>query len=330
MKTVVFDVPADSGGALTILKLYYAKAIEDKQNQLVFVISTPMLEETDNVKVIRLPWIKKSWFHRLYFDNFIAGNIVKSEKADKILSLQNIMIKGTGVRQTLYVHQSLPFIEKKFSLFENPKFWIYQNIIGRQIIHSIKRVDKVIVQTEWIKEACISKTNVSPSKIVVIPPEVSINVDAKYHENSDHTFFYPASGELYKNHEIIVKASKILIRNGITDFNVVFTLKGNESKHIEQLYEYSVENKLPINYIGSISVQDVYEYYSKTILVFPSYIETFGLPLLEAKVHETPVIASDCPFSHEILDDYDFVEFFDPFDEIALSKLMLRHINDLS
>ena len=65
MRIMVFDVPAESGGALTILKQYYDRAINDKDNQWLFVISTPYLNETENVKVLRYPWIKKSWFHRL-------------------------------------------------------------------------------------------------------------------------------------------------------------------------------------------------------------------------------------------------------------------------
>ena len=62
-------------------------------------------------------------------------------------------------------------------------------------------------------------------------------------------------------------------------------------------------------------------------MIFPSYIETFGLPLLEAKKCDTIILASDCPFSHEILDDYDKVYYFNPFDAKELSKLMETVIN---
>ena len=51
------------------------------------------------------------------------------------------------------------------------------------------------------------------------------------------------------------------------------------------------------------------------ITLFPSYIETFGLPLLEAKELNGIVLASDRPFSHEILDGYDkaiFIEWNNP------------------
>ena len=38
---IIFNVAASSGGALTILNQYYNKALEDKDNNYIFVISTP-------------------------------------------------------------------------------------------------------------------------------------------------------------------------------------------------------------------------------------------------------------------------------------------------
>ena len=109
MKIMVFDVPAEYGGALTILEQYYDKAVGDTNNQWVFIVSTPNLQERGNIRVLRYPWIKKSWFHRLYFDNFIARKIVEEYQPDEVLSLQNVIIKKLKVKQTLYLHQPLPF-----------------------------------------------------------------------------------------------------------------------------------------------------------------------------------------------------------------------------
>ena len=44
--------------------------------------------------------------------------------------------------------------------------------------------------------------------------------------------------------------------------------------------------------------------------------------MLEAKMHESPILASDCAFSHEILDGYQKAEFFDPFNFIKLAEKM--------
>lgn len=326
MNIMVFDVPAESGGALSVLNDFYneVKSYKDRNINWIFVVSKPKLQQTDNIKVLRSPWIKKSWFHRLYFDNFIAPKLIKKYNVDKVLSLQNVVIPYTKVKQILYIHNSLPFIDYSFAFRENKKLWIYQNIIGKNIISSIKKADKVIVQTKWMKKACMDKANVERKKIDVVYPKISTSIDNFFeaNETSLKTFFYPANGMYYKNHRLIVEACKGLKKQNIDGYKVLFTLKGNENEHIKKLYKEVIKHKIPIQFVGEISREDVFELYTKSILIFPSYIETFGLPILEAKLHRGIILASDCPFSHEILDDYKNAYFFNPFNTLDLFKNM--------
>lgn len=328
MKIIVFDVPAENGGALTILKEYYEMAINDSGNNWVFVVSTPNLPDMKNIKVIRYPWVKKSWFHRLYFDMFLSHKIVEEYNADEVLSLQNVIVNRVRIKQTLYLHNSLPFVEKRYGFTENPKFWIYQNILDKLIIRSIKKADKVLVQTEWLKKACIEKAKVNSNKFEVKQPDFYIDNLKKFNkDNQDEIlFFFPASEFIYKNHQVIVEAVKQIKDRKIKKYQVFFTLEGNENKNIKKLYNITKEYNLPIYFIGQITREEVYEYYRKSILIFPSYIETFGLPMLEAKMHGTPILASNCLFSHEILDDYDSVSFFDPHDSTRLAELIVEEV----
>lgn len=330
MRIMVFDVPAVSGGALTILIQYYEKARknENEKNIFYFVLSKPFFEETSNVKVLRFPWIKKSWLHRWCFDTFVAHKLVKKYEIDEILSLQNLLIPRAKVKQILYLHQTLPFTEKKFKFTENYKLWIYQNIIGKKIIRSVKKAEIVIVQTIWMKNACVKLVGLTPDKIKVCVPKVNISEPKQFSQcsDSDTMFFYPANAAMYKNHTVVVDAAFKLKQKGIENFKVVFTLKGDENKGINELVGKAKVNDLYIDFVGPLTLERVYEYYSKSVLVFPSYIETFGLPMLEAKIHGCPIIASDCLFSHEILDEYDKTCFFNPFSSDELASCMAKLI----
>ncbi len=328
MRIMVFDVPAESGGALSVLKDFYNSYKSDLDNEYIFVISRPDMKDTSNIKVLRFHWIKKSWLHRLYFDYFVAPKLIKRFMADKVLSLQNIIIPNTKVPQTVFIHNALPLAEYRFSIFEDKLLWVYQNILGRSIFRSIIKAQKVIVQTQWMKKKCTELLGVDPEKIKVMPPETNIEVKRRYSEVKENlaAFFYPASGVSFKNHKIIIDACIKLKEQGIKDYSVVFTLKGNENKNIVQLYKTVIDQELPIKFVGSLPREAVFEYYSKCMLIFPSYIETVGLPLLEAKLHETPIIAADCDFSHEILDGYNNVLFFNPFDKNKLSAVMAEMI----
>lgn len=316
MRIMVFDVPAESGGALSVLHEFYTEFVHDQENEYIFILSLPELKETYNIKVLRFPWIKKSWGHRIYFDYIIAPILIKKHKIDKVLSLQNITIRNTKVYQSVFVHNALPFTEYAISIKENKKLWFYQNIIGKNIMKSIKRADHVIVQTNWMKKKCIEQLKVRREKIEVKHPKINIEVKEKFKKTKESmsTFFYPAGGSIYKNHKLIINACLVLKEEGINDYKVIFTLKGDENEHIAYLYNIVEKNKLPISFNGNLIREKVFDFYTKATLVFPSYIETVGLPLLEAKMHETPIIASDCAFSKEILYGYEKVKLIDPFD----------------
>lgn len=325
---IVFDVPAENGGALSILQDFYneAKLFDNKNINWIFVVSKPVLKETENIKVLRFPSVKKSWFHRQYFDMIVAPHLVRKYNANKIFSLQNMIIPFTKIKQTLYVHQPLPFVDYKFSLRENKLFWIYQNIIGKKIIKSIKKSDKLIVQTKWMKNACINQTGIKENKVIVIPPDIHYEFEKQFNVNNEtmSTFFYPASAMLYKNHELILKACKLLAHKKNLKYKVLFTLYGNENKHITEIFNTVKEENLPIEFVGNLSRSEVFKKFTETILVFPSYIETFGLPLLEARMHKGIILASNCDFSNEILNGYNNAYFFDPFNVKELENLMIK------
>lgn len=329
---LVYDVAASESGALSVLNDFYAavKAHKDKNINWTFVISTPVLEETENVKVIRAPWIKKNWACRMYYDYFVAPKIIERCNVDKVLSLQNVLIPRTNVPQVLYLHQPLPFVDKKFSLTEDYHFWMYQNIISKFIFSAIKNAEKVIVQTQWMKDACIEKTGVGDDKIVVIPPVIDIKPKKffSFENMSIPTFIYPATPLIYKNHKVIVEACRKLVDDGINNFQVLFTLTGKENKLSQNLYEEVRKYNLPIKFIGKISREELFEWYSKAVLLFPSYIETFGLPLLEAKMHGAPVIAADTAFAREIVGGYNQGYFLQYNKDKNLVFIMKNSLNN--
>ena len=91
MVELIYDVHASESGALAILNDLYKKIYNtsDKSKKYIFVVSTPYYNETENIKVLRYPWVKKSWFHRLFFDCVTTRLILSKYKPDKVYSLQN-------------------------------------------------------------------------------------------------------------------------------------------------------------------------------------------------------------------------------------------------
>lgn len=329
MVELIYDVHASESGALSILNDLYLKLRNDsnKDNQYIFIVSTPQYENTENIKVERYPWVKKSWLHRLYFDTFTTRKILKRYNPDKIYSLQNKGVSFFRGKQDVYLH--LPFIlcDYRFDLRKDGKrLWLYQNILSKSIFHSLRRVDKVIVQTHWMKEALIKKAGVKEKNIVIQAPDIKMNIIGTFINipQNRKRFFYPATAFNYKNHITILKAIKYAVELGLNNYQVIFTLDKAENSYTKSLYSYVKQNKLNVDFIGKISRDEVFDLYTKSVLLFPSFIESFGMPLLEGKMSNTFVIASNCPFSKEILNGYDKALFFEPTDYKKMAEHILK------
>ncbi|MEE2665149.1 MAG: glycosyltransferase family 1 protein [Myxococcota bacterium] len=76
-----------------------------------------------------------------------------------------------------------------------------------------------------------------------------------------------------------------------------------------------------IHILGEVPYADIRQYYrNASLFVFPSYLETFGHPLLEAMAAEVPLVAADIPVFREVAGDAAF--FADPLSTSSLARAM--------
>lgn len=318
MRIVVNDIAASEGGALTILRDFYEEIrSSNDNNEWIFLLNDYYFEETKNIKIKVLNGIKSSWFKRLSFELLQGRRIINQLKPDVYFSLQNTATLGINAKHITYLHQPLPYQnEKSFSFFkkDEQKLAVYQKIMGKLYNYMFKKTNtKIIVQTEWMKKEVQRRVN---NDIKIVPPRVK--VPARFFAQPKEekvTFFYPASEIQYKNHGVIYSAVNKIVQKGYANFQVVLTIPPRQMAN-QDVYRFA----------GQISRDKVFEYYSSSILLFPSYIETYGLPLKEATFFNTPIIASDTAFSSEILKDYENVNFFNKFKSNELANIMISYL----
>lgn len=326
MNILVYNIAAEYAGALTILKTFYQDVLnwEDKSHNWYFVVSNGELDERENVKVVCVPWIKKSWAHRWYYDKFCARKLVKEYDIDFVFSMQNMPIEGVRCKQIVYLHQSLQFSPVRYSLLKKEErgYWIRQNIISKIMKKSLKNAHSIIVQTQWMKEATKNWLKTDGENIQVVPPSVKLNgIGEKQVERACGLFIYPAGDGIHKNHKLILNACELLKEQGVA-YRVIFTLDKDESCYAQRLYLETKKKELNIEFVGLLASEEIMCLYKKATLLFPSYIETFGLPLLEAKLSGGLILCSNLPFSHEILDNYNNAYYFEVEDAVQLAKYM--------
>ena len=313
MRVLVFDVPASESGALTGLLDFYRFVVARgrKDIEWTFVVSTDALGtplEGSAIRIIRRPEAKRNWTRRIIFEIFVAPRLVRQYQADAILSLQNTAILWTKVPQVVYVHNSVPYAPTRFSYAKrDERLLAAMGDIFRPLIGwSVRKSRTAVVQTNWLKTAIERRHGIAQGKIVVVSQAVDLHASPGSAARIRGHFIYPAVPFVYKGHKEIVDAVAILHAEGHRP-HVVFTIDGTENPYsralVTTIKDLGLESCFDL--VGHISRDRLVEIYRESALLFVSHLESFGLPLMEARILGIPVIATRQPFSEEILEGYD-------------------------
>jgi glycosyltransferase involved in cell wall biosynthesis len=188
----------------------------------------------------------------------------------------------------------------------------------------INAVDKVVVQTLSMK---VLLSSVFPKNLIMVAPFFPSkllykrSLKATINKlNSDSCFLYVASGDPHKNHINLIHAWCLLADEGIFP-QLILTI---ESRKYTQLCDFINEN-ISINklHIKNIYKNDtVNELYEKAdALIYPSLLESFGIPIIEARSFNLPVLASELDY---VRDSIDPEESFDPKSPVSISRAVKR------
>lgn len=266
-----------------------------------------------------IPTNTQSPLKRILWDAFGLKRWFKKRKLmpDTVLSLQNTSVRSPKQSNKLiYLHQGLPLHEQSWS-FLKPKqrsLAFYKYLYPLFILLHARKDTQFIVQTQWMKKALCSKFKRSEHVVHVIKPEIKpINTEAieTIPLTGRYNLFYPASALEFKNHKEIIYALDAMQKSGqdISDIAVYFTITETQDSALYALIkQYKLEHN--IHFLGQLSYHDVLIYYkSCTAVVFPSYIESFGLPLIEAAMFGKPLIVLDAEYAREVIAAYPQVSF---------------------
>lgn len=288
---------------------YYgrSKAIGEVNNNRTLTFRTSIIGPDINKDGIGLfNWFMKQEGRIKGYSNVFWSGVTTLELAKAIeVNLPK------SVQQILYFHQALSLIDLKWNILKKEErlFWIYKNIYPFFIKMYLDRIKKIIVQTEWVKKEFSQKFNYNLKNIIVVKPSINLPDTSKIKMISKEKFriFYPATPLVYKNHEIIIKALGELKKEKkdlANDLECIFTFSEKENERIDRLIKkYDVEDIIKL--VGKIPYERVLEYYkSSDLMIFPSKLETLGLPLMEAKHFNLNILVIDLPYSRETIGNY--------------------------
>jgi glycosyltransferase involved in cell wall biosynthesis len=323
-RVVVSAVNFTAGGPLTVLRecLSSAVATLPAEYEIIALVNNRDLIQQPRVRLIEIPSAKKSWLHRLYWEWFGFHRLSKNLKPTLWLSLHDITPRVLASRQAVYCHNPAPFYrislteslqEPVFFLFNLLYIWLYRAFIHRN--HC------VVVQQQWLREEF--KKRFGQIRVVVAHRVAR-------HEHSPRVnpscpvfiFLYPALPRVFKNFETLCRASQLLTSRGVAGFEIRLTTDGCENRYARWLCKQFGATP-HVRFIGRQTQDEMRSQYSQACaVVFPSKLETWGLPITEAKKQQIPLLVADLPYARETVGTYDLVSFFPADSPAALADLM--------
>jgi glycosyltransferase involved in cell wall biosynthesis len=258
--------------------------------------------------------------------NLGLSNISSCEDNDILFLSSPIPVRLRGRINILTVHDCIP-LSHPWLLERGPTV---ASIIGRTLDYTIKTADKIICISESTKIELLKRFNLEEKKLHVVyqPCRYSLAPEVDSEDND----------QLFLEQFRLGDAPYILFIGAIEPkknlYNLLKTVQQN--KNLPKLvivgqfaWSSSRERDLIANlsgrvqHLGYLTDKEVEMILKNaSAFVFPSFVEGFGLPPLEAMWKEVPCVLSNIPVFKELFHDH--AEFVDPYDLVSIYKGILR------
>lgn len=284
-----------------------AESIASAPNLEVSLLPEAGLRERLRFTYRELPRLAQRWEADLYFS---AGEYAPvSAPCPRIAAFRNPN-----------VFTDLP---EPWPLRQRPRLWALRGLAEL----SARTCDRILFVSEdsarWIGD----RVRLPDSRRAVVHHGIDLDTWKPSGNGSLHAVPYILSVSSiyrYKNYVRLVEAYARLAARipDVPDLVIVGDDQDPEySARLRATIAASGELAQRIHVLGEVPYAEVRRYYENaSLFVFPSYLETFGHPLLEAMASGVPTVAADIPVFREVAGDAAF--YGDPHDSESLARAM--------
>ncbi len=261
--------------------------------------------KNDNFKVMVADFDNYSFAEQFGFKKFLDK--LSPDLVHFCMPQQPILYKGIHI--TTFHDLTL------LKTYNSDKNWLVfhiKQLVGKFVFRYVLKTSKyVLVPTRYTKNEILKFSKVSADKIAVTPEaaEVSIGEIVPYKHPYDKFIMYVGQQSDYKNIKGLGDAHQKLLQK-YPDLGLILVGRLNASAKINQNYftNKGYKNILFTDFLST--PQRDWLYKNAAAYVFPSLMEGFGLPGLEAMGYGAPVVSSNATCLPEVYDDA--AHYFDP------------------
>jgi glycosyltransferase involved in cell wall biosynthesis len=255
---------------------------------------------------------------RLKWAWFGAQRESRRAGADVLFALANVGSPIPVLPQVVFVQQAAGFTPNTARRGLRRK--LRDAVLSRLVRAGVSASRACVVQTPEMARAVKKTVPAAAGRVVVVPSgyrshyqseNVGESVRAVFSHPNECRLFYPSLTRPHKNHETLISALPLILA---THPNVVLLLTEGEPDPFDlekdRIYRNLVAQAQAlgvtdrIRWVGWLNKDEVtFGLRAASLMVFPSVLESFGLPLAEAIGADAKICAADLPYAREVAGD---------------------------
>ena len=317
---VISAVALVTGGPHTILRQAVADARRFEGANFRFLVhDASRWEPSDHVRFVQFPRARASYLRRVYAEYVQFPRLSRRWRPDVWLSLHDTTPPVTARRQAVYCHNPLPYWRPGFR-----DLWLQPVEVFRSLVYGIVylafagRNDLVVGQLPWYTAFIGRYMGVPKPRWLVVEPRAEPGDDApaavgrSVLDEASHDpleCLYVSLPRVFKDFE---EAIDLCDQPGV---RLTVTISGDENRYARHVRAYA-RTRGEVAFAGHLSHADVRASMSDAdVVLFPSRLETFGLPIQEAMALGTTLVLPVRPWTVEIAAGYERAHFYRSLDE---------------
>lgn len=284
------------------------------------------------------PWVTwhsipiKNSRERILWEHYRVGVEAKRLKADVLLSMFVPLPIGCKIPMVAIAHDAFP---RTHPDWYPPR----KRIILDQLTRIACQKSKALITvSEFSKQELAKAYGISPNKIFVAPNGVGNDMrmltDVELAQvdlsqfGADNFLFAASTVEPRKNMDGLIRGFDLLKQDQqFKDLKLLIAgAKGWLDSSVAQVWE-SANSKDDISFLGYVSDLELNALMQKArAFVFPSFVEGFGIPALEAMTVGTPVVASNTSSLPEVCGEW--ASYCDPSSPESIARATADVLKD--
>lgn len=190
----------------------------------------------------------------------------------------------------------------------------------------VANVERLLVQTPTMQRAVMGSLGRRADVFPFLPESRPVLTTAPQGERGEKTFdfLYVSSGEPHKNHGRLIEAWQLLAEEGIRPRLCLTVSPTAHPELCRRIDDIRGKYGLKVMNVGAVPPDKINDLLGDArAFIYPSLLESFGLPLLEAAAAQLPIIASELDYVRDVIDP---IQTFDPTSPVSIARAVKRFL----